>query len=59
MIKHYIGIARPNHWFKNIFILPGIVFALLVVPTNFNIYFLTQVVFGFISACLIMSANYT
>ncbi len=27
-IKKYIAIARPDHWFKNIFMLPGTALAL-------------------------------
>ena len=31
-IKAYIAIARIDHWFKNIFMLPGIVAAILFAP---------------------------
>ncbi len=27
-MKNYIRIARPDHWIKNIFVIPGIVFAI-------------------------------
>lgn len=30
-IRPYIQIARPDHWFKNIFLLPGVVLVLFVV----------------------------
>lgn len=58
MIKDYIAIARPGHWFKNIFILPGLAMAYFLVPLavptlTFNI------ILGIISVCLITSANYT
>lgn len=57
--KYYVGIARPDHWVKHIFILPGIIAALILAPTlpdlqhiQFNCFI------GFVSACLIASANY-
>ena len=57
-IKPYINIARPDHWFKNIFMLPGLLLALAVgatLPENFIWVFLS----GVASVCLIASANYT
>ena len=30
-MKDYIKIARPDHWIKNLFIVPGTLFALLLV----------------------------
>ena len=57
-IKPYINIARPDHWFKNIFMLPGLLLALAVgatLPENFIWIFLS----GVASVCLIASANYT
>ncbi|MDR3642628.1 MAG: hypothetical protein P4L74_03320 [Candidatus Doudnabacteria bacterium] len=57
-LKHYISIARPNHWFKNIFILPGVILATLLTHKSWQ-----EVIFnlfvGFLVACLIASANYT
>lgn len=56
-IKEYITIARPDHWFKNIFILPGTAIAALVlrVPPE---HFVWPLVLGMASACLIASSNY-
>jgi decaprenyl-phosphate phosphoribosyltransferase len=57
-MKHYLAIARPSHWFKNIFVLPGLVFGLLVlghVPHDIVI----KIILAIISVCLITSANYT
>ena len=33
-IKNYIAIARPDHWFKNIFMLPGTALALTMSSTH-------------------------
>ena len=56
--KYYIAIARPEHWTKNVFIIPGVVLAEYFVSaplTSLGMNFLLTV----ISACLISSANYT
>ena len=56
-LKDYIFIARPDHWFKNIFVLPGVAAAAVLTgihPKNF----LWNFVFGIVSVCLVTSANY-
>ncbi len=60
MMKNYIRIARPDHWIKNIFVIPGIVFAMgLSRETYWVETILMNIVVGMISTCLIASANYT
>lgn len=56
-IRHYIAIARPDHWFKNIFVLPGTVIAALFTYTPFS-QFVWVLLIGLMSTCLIASANY-
>jgi decaprenyl-phosphate phosphoribosyltransferase len=56
--KEYLAIARPDHWFKNIFMLPGMLFALLVYDTPLDLTLLMRIVIGITSTCLIASANY-
>ncbi|WP_207432119.1 UbiA prenyltransferase family protein [Sabulibacter ruber] len=58
-LKEYIAIARPDHWFKNIFMLPGMLFAFLVYDTTLDFNLLLRIVVGIVSTCLIASANYT
>jgi decaprenyl-phosphate phosphoribosyltransferase len=53
-----VAIARPDHWFKNVFMLPGLVVGLLFVPTVRHDLLLASLV-GLASTCLIASANYT
>ena len=57
--KNYIAIARPDHWFKNIFMLPGTALALSMSSTYVNQDILINILWAVISTCLIASANYT
>jgi 4-hydroxybenzoate polyprenyltransferase len=57
-LKEYIAIARPDHWFKNIFMLPGMLFALLVYNTPIDLALIIRILIGVTSTCLIASANY-
>ena len=52
----YIAIARPDHWLKNVFMLPGAALAVIVDNTAWSLWLLP---IGIISTCLIASANYT
>jgi 4-hydroxybenzoate polyprenyltransferase len=56
-ILSYINIARPDNWFKNIFILPGVFIAAHFSGTPFG-GFASNLFFGVISVCLAASANY-
>jgi 4-hydroxybenzoate polyprenyltransferase len=56
-LSHYIAIARPGHWFKNVFMLPGLVIAFLVTWPPIHTIILPTIL-GFLSACAIASANY-
>ena len=58
MMKHYLHIARPDHWFKNIFMLPGMIMGLYYLNFQFNISSLPVVLAGIVATCLIASANY-
>jgi len=53
----YLSIARPSHWVKHVFILPGIVLAYLLKPTD-PIGLIVPILVGFVSAALTASANY-
>ncbi|MFT3903264.1 MAG: UbiA family prenyltransferase [Niabella sp.] len=54
----YIRIARPDNWLKNIFMVPGMLFALAYFKTPFTHALLFKIIIGFASTCLIASANY-
>lgn len=55
----YIKIARPDHWVKNAFIVPGVVLALILIdlPYDWGMFAL-KLLAGFFATCLIASANY-
>jgi len=57
----YLKIARPDHWIKQLFILPGSVFALCLIPGSagdWGLPRLAQFAAGFLATCFIASANY-
>lgn len=57
-MKKYIKIARPDHWVKNAFILPGIAIAILLTDYSFSIETVWKFLAGFMATCFIASANY-
>ena len=57
-MKSYIKIARPDHWIKNLFIVPGVILANLLTETAFTPEIGIRFIIGFLATCLIASANY-
>lgn len=57
-MKNYIKIARPDHWVKNAFILPGVVIAILLTDYSFSWNSVVKLIVGFFATCFIASANY-
>ncbi|MGH6905707.1 MAG: UbiA family prenyltransferase [Geminicoccaceae bacterium] len=57
-LADYIAIARPDHWIKHIFVLPGIVLAWVLVPEWASDLSLTTIALGLAAAAAISSANY-
>lgn len=53
----YVKIARPDHWFKNVFMLPGVLLAVLLVGTPFS-QMIVPTLIALASICLVASANY-
>jgi decaprenyl-phosphate phosphoribosyltransferase len=56
--RDHIAIARPDHWFKNVFMLPGMFFAYVVYETPLDMGLFFRVITGVAATCLIASANY-
>jgi 4-hydroxybenzoate polyprenyltransferase len=59
MLRDYVKIARPDHWFKNVFMLPGMLLGWFASPPENNISTLGWVFLGIMATCLICSSNYT
>jgi len=61
-IRGLVEIARVDHWFKNVFVLPGVVVALGFAPLAANAsaveVFLVRLVLGLLAVCLVASSNY-
>jgi len=57
-LQHYVAIARPDHWIKNIFMLPGMAAAFAIVHAGTDTLTLNAAA-GALSLCLVASANYT
>ncbi len=57
-IKDYVRIARPDNWVKNIFMFPGMLFALAIFKTPITSQLILNVLISVVATCLIASANY-
>ena len=57
-ISHYIAIARPDHWVKNVFMLLGTAVALVMYPQFLHWRLLQPLVWATLSVCLVASSNY-
>lgn len=56
-MTRYLALLRPDHWFKNVFALPGVVFAAILIGKPLSA-FAGRLVIGMASLCLVASANY-
>ena len=57
-LRSYVQIARPDHWIKNIFVIPGAAIALAIAPSGSGLP-LMALGLALVSVCLVASANYT
>jgi 4-hydroxybenzoate polyprenyltransferase len=57
-LKGHIQIARVDHWFKNVFVFPGILAAIGLDPLNIPSGLAFRMLLGFLSICLVASSNY-
>jgi decaprenyl-phosphate phosphoribosyltransferase len=58
-LHNYVAMARPGHWTKNAFIVPGMALALVLRGQPLDVATLVHLVLAFIATCAIASANYT
>ncbi len=54
----YVQIARPEHWFKNVFVLPGVLFALLIDHSLIRLELAWSLGIAAAAVCLAASSNY-
>ena len=54
----HLRIARIDHWFKNVFVFPGIIAAIGVDPSGATVGLWSRIVIGLVSVCLVASSNY-
>ncbi|MBO4456606.1 MAG: UbiA prenyltransferase family protein [Butyrivibrio sp.] len=57
-MKNYVKIARPDHWIKNLFIMPGVAIALLLTEFELDDINIIKLIIAFFATCMIASANY-
>lgn len=57
-MKDYIKIARVDHWIKQLFIVPGMIFAIFLVKDVNLTSVIPDIILAFISTCFVASANY-
>lgn len=55
--RDYLALARPDHWIKHVFIVPGVVLAWVLHRADVVV-LLRPVLLGFASAAAVASANY-
>lgn len=56
--RDYVAIARPDHWFKNVFMLAGVLLACFYYGHVPVLHDYLRIVLGLFSTCLIASSNY-
>ncbi len=57
-LKAHLQIARFDHWFKNVFVLPGVIAALSLTPAVFDATLFGRIILGLLAIGLVASSNY-
>lgn len=57
-LRGHVAIARVDHWFKNVFVIPGIIAAIGVDRVHLGPSLFVRIGFGMLSVCLVASSNY-
>jgi 4-hydroxybenzoate polyprenyltransferase len=57
-LSKYLRIARFDHWPKNVFLVPGLVFAMFLTKTRLDAMLTLRIALGLLATCFIASANY-
>jgi 4-hydroxybenzoate polyprenyltransferase len=59
VVKDYASIARPDHWFKNVFMALGVLLAFFYYPDLLTWGAVGSIALAVAATCLIASSNYT
>ena len=54
----YFAIARPDHWFKNVFMLIGVALAFFYRPELVESLSFLRIAWAFLATCIVASSNY-
>ncbi|HVH08078.1 MAG TPA: UbiA family prenyltransferase [Myxococcota bacterium] len=54
----YVQMARVDHWFKNAFMLLGVIVALFVEPSLLRVDVIPRLLLAFFATCIVASSNY-
>jgi 4-hydroxybenzoate polyprenyltransferase len=57
-LRAHVRICRVDHWFKNVFVLPGVVVAVSIVPQVDAGDLAWHLAVGLVAVCLVASSNY-
>jgi 4-hydroxybenzoate polyprenyltransferase len=57
-VTPYLSIARPDHWFKNVFMALGVFLAYFYHPEAFGAGTLLAILWAVLATCLVASSNY-
>jgi 4-hydroxybenzoate polyprenyltransferase len=59
-ISNYLKLARIDYWPKNVFVLPGIIFYLILVKPEkiLSFYNFFLIILSLLAICIICSSNY-
>lgn len=57
-LRPYIQMMRPDHWFKNVFMVPGVLLAFYFRPALVRHIHWGLLLEGFAAACIVASSNY-
>ena len=58
-LRGHLAICRFDHWFKNVFVLPGVVVAVGMEPERLTLALLPRLLLGLLSIGIVASSNYT
>src|SRR5256885_3132905 len=58
-LKAHASIARPDHWFKNVFMALGVLLAFFYHPELLTGAVVASIALALVATCLIASSNYT